>query len=179
MAIWFTADHHFGHKRIIELASRPFASVEEMDDEMVRRWNAVVTKGDLVYHLGDFAFADHNLYLPRLNGQKHLIRGNHDHSNRVKKAEGWQSIDYMKTVKVGEQRIVLCHYGMRVWSASHHGVLHFYGHSHGNLPGDNQSLDVGVDCWGFAPVGLEEIRTRLAGQPIRHEPDHHKPKEAE
>jgi len=176
MNIWFTSDHHFGHARIIELANRPFASVEDMDQEMIRRWNAVVQHGDTVYHLGDFAFDDHNKYLPHLAGQKRLVLGNHDHSNRVKKAKGWQTIDDLLHVKVlGDVQIVLCHYAMRVWRNSHHGALHFYGHSHGTLAGDNQSLDVGVDCWAFAPVSFQEIAMRLLDQPARSEPDHHNP----
>lgn len=176
MTIWFTSDHHFGHARIIEMAKRPFSSVEEMDEEMIRRWNAVVSRGDLVYHLGDFAFAEHDPYLNRLNGQKHLILGNHDHSNRWKKARGWQTVDELRHIKhEGEAPpIVLCHYGLRVWNRSHYGALHFYGHSHGSLPGDHQSCDVGVDCWGFKPVTLDEIKMgRLRFNPKRGEPDHH------
>ena len=72
--------------------------------------------------------------------------------------------------------VVLCHYAMLVWSRSHHGAIHLYGHSHGNLPGDSQSCDVGVDCWDFAPVSIEEIRVRLARSPGRAEPDHHQPR---
>src|ERR1017187_8378616 len=55
MATWFTADQHFGHKRIIELSGRPFGSVEEMNEAVVDRWNAVVAPDDLVWVLGDFA----------------------------------------------------------------------------------------------------------------------------
>jgi calcineurin-like phosphoesterase family protein len=57
-----------------------------MDRAIVKRWNERVTPQDLVYHLDDFAFDDHDPYLELLNGQKHLILGNHDHSDRVKKA---------------------------------------------------------------------------------------------
>lgn len=178
MAVWFTSDHHFGHKRIIELANRPFASVEEMDAEMVRRWNTVVAKGDTVYHLGDFAFDDHANYLPHLNGQKRLILGNHDHSNRVKRAVGWATVDGLLHINVDGQPLVLCHYAMRVWNRSHYGAIQLYGHSHGNLPGDAQSLDVGVDCWSFAPTSLAEIKERLSTQVRRVEPDHHTPREA-
>jgi len=172
-SVWFTSDHHFGHKRIIELAKRPFASVEEMDEHMIECWNDVVKPGDLVYHLGDFAFADHTPYLKRLRGQKRLILGNHDHSNRVKKAEGWATVDSLLHVTVDDTPLVLCHYAMRVWSQSHHGAIHLYGHSHGNLKGDSQSLDVGVDCWAFEPVSLDEIKSRLAFGKPRTEPDHH------
>lgn len=178
MSIWFTSDTHFGHKRIIELANRPFTSVEEMDEKMIERWNWRVGRGDIVYHLGDFAFADHTPYLRRLNGQKWLVLGNHDHSNRVKKADGWYSIDKLLHVKhIDDTPLVLCHYAMRVWNRSHYGAIHLYGHSHGNLPGDSQSCDVGVDCWDFFPVSLEEIRMRLATLPRRYEPDHHQPTE--
>ncbi len=174
MNIFFTSDHHFGHKRIIELASRPFASVEEMDEVLIERWNAIVAPGDLVYHLGDFAFADHAPYLERLKGQKRLILGNHDHANRVNKAVGWSTVDSLLHVTLPcETPVVLCHYAMRVWNRSHHGALHFYGHSHGNLEGDAQSCDVGVDCWGFEPVNLDTLKAFLSGGKARREPDHH------
>jgi calcineurin-like phosphoesterase family protein len=175
MTEWFTADTHFGHKRIIELAARPFGSVEEMDEVMIWRWNERVKKpGDLVYHLGDFAFAAHDLYLRRLNGNKQLVVGNHDHRSRVNKAHGWGTVNNMLSVRAGGLSIELCHYALRVWNKSQHGSLHLYGHSHGHLPGDSQCLDVGVDCWDFRPVSLEEIRARLATQPPRVHPDHHK-----
>jgi calcineurin-like phosphoesterase family protein len=176
MSIWFTSDHHFGHARIIELAKRPFAHVDEMDEIMAQRWNDRVKDGDLVYHLGDFAFADHSLYLRRLRGQKHLNPGNHDHSNRIKpavKQNLWATVTPLNHVKVGDINVVLCHYGLRVWNKSHHGAMHFYGHSHGNLPGDSQSCDVGVDCWGFRPVSLDEIVERLKTLPTRGYVDHH------
>jgi len=90
VAEWFTADTHFGHARVIELARRPFAGLSDMDEALIARWNERIAPGDLVYHLGDFAFADHNRYLPRLAGEKRLIRGNHDHSNRLVQGEDEQ-----------------------------------------------------------------------------------------
>jgi len=174
MTCWFTSDTHFGHARILELGrGRPFGSVAEMDEALIERWNRRVSRQDEVFHLGDFAFADHDAYLSRLNGQKRLIRGNHDHSNRVKKATLWQTVDKMLRIERSGIEIVLCHYAMRVWAGSGKGSLQFYGHSHGNLPGDNRSTDVGVDCWEFQPVCIGEIVQRLARQPYRIEPDHH------
>jgi hypothetical protein len=73
MNIWFSSDTHYGHERIIELAKRPFSSVEEMDEVMIERHNARVRPGDQFFHVGDFAFADHDPYLSRLNGQKFLV----------------------------------------------------------------------------------------------------------
>lgn len=173
---WFTAANHFGHKRIIEFAKRPFNSVQQMDEHMIYLWNCKVAFSDTVIHVGDFAFADHEWYLSRLNGQKRLILGNHDHSKRWKPAltkNLWATVDDMLTVTVDDTSIVCCHYGMHVWNRSHYGALHFYGHSHGNLPGDSQSTDVGVDCWDFRPVSLKEIKERLATLPQRRAVDHH------
>lgn len=177
--IWFTSDTHFGHARIIELAPRPFSSVDEMDEIMIENWNKLVKPQDFIYHLGDFAFADHTPYLDRLNGKKTLILGNHDHSNRVKKAKGWDEIVTLKEMYLPcSTFVVLCHYSMRVWNRSHHGTIHLYGHSHGTLPGDSQSCDVGVDCWELKPVALEQIKERLAKSKSRPDVDHHKAKSA-
>ena len=179
MTVWFTSDSHFGHERIIKLCRRPFASVEEMDEHLIERWNTFVQGGDTVYHLGDFAFAEHTQYLDRLRGHKHLILGNHDPSNRVRQANGWSSVNQLMHVTVAGQPLVLCHYAMRVWNRSSYGSIHLYGHSHGNLEGDAQSCDVGVDAWplyNFAPLTLSDIKQRLATFPEREEPDHHQPR---
>jgi calcineurin-like phosphoesterase family protein len=79
--VFFTADWHFGHQRISELAERPFASVEEMNEEMVRRHNEWVNPSDTVWVLGDVAMgpiAESLALCKRMNGRKHLISGNHD-----------------------------------------------------------------------------------------------------
>jgi len=85
-ATFLVSDTHFGHektctvfKRADGTPLRPFSSVEEMDEEMVRRWNERVGKKDKVYHLGDVVINRKYLeILGRLNGDKVLIRGNHD-----------------------------------------------------------------------------------------------------
>ena len=55
MAVFFTADTHFGHAAARAFYRRPFATVAEMDTAMVARWNAAVAPDDEVWHLGDFA----------------------------------------------------------------------------------------------------------------------------
>src|ERR1039458_3725317 len=81
--VFFIADTHFGHRGIIEFSEtkghRPFASIEEHDEELVRRWNATVGPKDTVWHLGDFCFGKRNLEIAgRLHGNKKLVMGNHD-----------------------------------------------------------------------------------------------------
>lgn len=175
--VWFTADTHWFHYNIIKYCKRPFNTVEEMNEAMISNWNAVVNRGDTVYHLGDFAFAKTthqvNHILKRLNGQVHIIFGGHDR-DAVKKAD-FASKSTLKSIKIKSQTIVLCHYAMRVWDKSHYGSYHLYGHSHGSLPDDLNSLscDVGVDCWGFTPVSYDQVVEAMSKKsfvPI----DHHK-----
>ena len=169
MRTWFTADLHLGHANVIKHCDRPFSSVGEMDDALVRNWNSVVREEDTVWVVGDFSSRvarPAQNYLDRLHGIKHLIAGNHDHEDTVT-APSWSSVKQLAEVTVEGFRVILCHYAMRVWPRSHHGALHLYGHSHGLIPPDRRSLDVGVDCWGFRPVQLAEIRQRMAMSPKR------------
>jgi calcineurin-like phosphoesterase family protein len=79
--LFVVGDTHFGHRKILgfEQGHRPFATVEEMNEALVERWNSVVNKRDTVYHLGDVLFGrDSFKYLARLNGTKKLVAGNHD-----------------------------------------------------------------------------------------------------
>ena len=166
---WFVADTHFGHANIIRHSARPFENVREMDGAMVANWNAVVQHEDDVWHLGDFAFRgvkSQSDYLVRLSGRKHLIWGNHD-AAIAREAPGWTSSQAMAEITVEGVRLVLLHYAMRVWPRSHYGAIHLYGHSHGKLPGDRQSLDVGVDCWDYRPISLTDIQRRLLALPER------------
>lgn len=79
---WFTSDTHFYHENILKYESdaRPFATVEEMNETLIERWNSRVKPKDNVYHLGDFCFGGvQNVSIAaRLNGSKRLVLGNHD-----------------------------------------------------------------------------------------------------
>ena len=71
MAVWFTADTHFGHAGALSLYRRPFASIAEMNATMIDRWNQTVGPDDDVWHLGGFAFRNSKAvssYASRLNG---------------------------------------------------------------------------------------------------------------
>ena len=79
--IWFTSDTHFNHNNIIRFCNRPWNTVEEMDKALIENWNSVVKPDDIVFHLGDFAFAPNSKWktlLQALNGKIYLIVGNHD-----------------------------------------------------------------------------------------------------
>ena len=78
---WVISDSHFYHDRIIEYCNRPYANAVEMNEDMIAKWNAVVGKDDIVWHLGDFCFGckEHiKEIVSRLNGRINLVLGNHD-----------------------------------------------------------------------------------------------------
>jgi calcineurin-like phosphoesterase family protein len=175
--IFFTADHHYGHENIIRLCKRPFATSDEMDEEMIRRWNERVGADDEVYHLGDFSFRSGRadpIIAERLNGRIHLIWGNHD-SSRIKRLSRWASSQPYAELKIGRDHLVLCHYKFEVFNRCQYGAIQLYGHSHGTLPGNSQQLDVGVDCWNFRPITLDEIKQRLHTLSPMRRTDHHRP----
>ena len=145
-----------------------------MDTAIINNWNAAVDDKDEIYVLGDFSYKGQNPdnYLRRLKGHKHLIIGNHD-SKQTIQSRFWESVSDLKTIYILKQRIMLCHYGMRVWNGSFRKSWHLYGHSHGRLPPTTmmldgkevvRSFDVGVDCWDFTPISFEQVRSIMNGE---------------
>lgn len=158
MTVFFTADTHFGDHRTINIQRRPFASTAEMDEVLVANWNAAVRPDDTVWHLGDVARrpADVPGLLARLNGTKHLVRGNNDPAT-TGEAAGWASVHDYTEVQVDGVLLVLCHYPFRSWNGQHRRSIDLHGHSHGLLKPMSRQFDVGVDARGFRPTTLAEL----------------------
>ncbi len=171
--VFFIADTHFGHRNILKLTDRPFENTKEMDEAIIELWNERVGPEDHIFHLGDVSW--HNTrrtlrILERLQGHIHLIRGNHDtYIAQGRCAERFASIHdlYELTIPDPElpqpQRIVLCHYALRVWNHSAYGAWHLYGHSHGLLPDVPASLsfDIGMDCYPDSPLSYPQIKALM------------------
>lgn len=165
---YFTSDEHYGHEKIIEYCSRSYDSVEEMDEEIIRRHNSVVTGRDTVVHVGDFAWGNRNpiILRDRLNGHHIFVRGSHDKC--LLAYPGYANIRYMFEEKVYGQYIAACHYPMRSWPRSHYASFHVFGHVHGavyEVAGVIQgacigglSFDVGVDNNDFYPVDFDTLK---------------------
>lgn len=167
--VYFTSDHHFGHENIIKFSNRPFNTVEEMDQELIKRWNSKIGKNDKVYHLGDLGLckADRmKAILEQLNGKIYLIKGNHEgaamsNTNRFEWTKDYFELNVAdEEAPNGKQKIILLHYAMRVWRSSFRGTWHLYGHSHGSLQDDEtmNAFDVGVDCHDFYPLSYAEVK---------------------
>lgn len=179
MTIWFTSDQHFNHGNIIKYTNRPFDDVEQMDAEQIHRWNEKVKLNDTVYHLGDFALARREQayrYFGQLNGRIKVLAYPWHHDKRwlpnhygpvdIISASNWR-IELLPPMVVLELRqysdgkypraLVLCHYQIKKWERKHYDSWHLFGHSHGKVKGEGLSFDVGVDCWGFAPIPLHKV----------------------
>lgn len=117
MTIFFTSDTHFGDHRVLNIGKRPFPSVTAMDEFLIAVWNECVRPDDEIWHLGDFARTGKAVpdLLCRLNGRKHLIRGNNDPSEALA-AKGWESVQDYRELLIGSQLLVLCHYPFRSWN---------------------------------------------------------------
>jgi calcineurin-like phosphoesterase family protein len=165
MAVFFTADTHFGHGGALGLFRRPFASVQEMDDAMISRWNESVGPADEVWHLGDFAVrrsaAEMARIVASLHGRVHLIAGNNDGPKTLALRDFASVRDYLE-LEIEGVHLVLCHYPFRSWNRMARGAVNLHGHSHGRLKPVPRQLDVGVDVWDFRPIPLETVLAACA-----------------
>lgn len=166
---FFTADPHFFHASIIGLCGRPFSSINEMNETLVRHWNAVVPRDGVVFVLGDMFWKGNGIepcvkLMDRLNGVKYLVAGNHDTFPREEYlkmgfANAW---DYLEA-HINKQLVVCCHYPFLEWAGFYRGSWHLHGHSHGR--GSHFSarvMDVGVDANNYMPVFWSKIQRELA-----------------
>lgn len=168
MAIFFTADTHFGDAHILRLRGTAFPTLEAHDEGLIARWNATVAPGDAVWHVGDFAAGASRAacaaLFARLNGSKRLVRGNHD-TNRVLDLPWAEPPVESARIDLEDGggtpwRLFLAHYPHRAWPGLWRGTRHLYGHTHASLPDTCRSCDVGVDAWDYRPVGLSDLLAR-------------------
>lgn len=176
--IWFTSDTHFGHKNILTFCERPFNSVEEMDNAIIERWNSKVEKDDIVFHLGDFAFASNKRWqelIYKLNGKIYLILGNHDITRwpGTYTMQLFDRVENQMMLKIDNKyKVYLNHFPFLCYDGTYRNpedcTIQLHGHVHqriGDIGKDAQRLqyrfpyqyDVGVDNNNFYPVSWEEV----------------------
>lgn len=161
--IFYTADPHFGYEPLV--AGRPFETVAEMDEAIIANWNAVVRPEDTVYLVGDIGWNGGHVpcrTLARLNGRKHLIRGNHDtgYLDAPLLYRYFETVTDFLEIDDGRHHIFLSHYPMLYSKPKGymiHGHLHASGQFHEILRSLPRVLNAGVDVNGFAPVTLEQL----------------------
>ena len=165
--IYFISDTHFHHSNIIKYCNRPFKDINKMNEAIISNWNSLITKDDIVYHLGDFCLSNDdeikNIF-NRLNGNIILIRGNHDRKP-VKFYEniGIKVLTHAPII-LDEYKIMLSHVPLPDVKIKD-GYINLHGHIHNKKISDdypknysiNKHINVSVDVTNFKPVSLNII----------------------
>jgi len=160
---WLISDTHFGHYNTCAVFTkqdgtplRPFSSVEEMDEIMIKNWNNIVWPEDRVYHLGDVVINRRflNSVIPRLAGRKALIMGNHDLFDNNTYAKVFEKIHGVKQLN----GLWLTHVPMHADSVDQPRVkMNIHGHLHANKIKHPKYYNVSVECIGFCPIHMDDI----------------------
>lgn len=162
--VYVVSDTHFGHRNIIEFESelRPFKTIEEHDEELVRRWNETVGKKDVVYHLGDVYFGQKgHVILRRLNGLKKLVLGNHDHYS----LHVYQQ--YFSKIYGAFQysNAILTHVPVHPNQLERRYKMNIHGHMHSKKMDDPRYQCVSIEHTDLRPVLMNEVLARVAELP--------------
>jgi len=179
----FYSDPHFGHKNIISFCDRPFANVQVQTDELILRYNKLIKPDDWVLWLGDVFFS-HSAWegrnvLERMNGQKVLVKGNHDGSDSKMLSMGFALVVPEMHIMIADKLCKLSHYPYaltpdevnRLKKEGKHVDLRYagrrpkrvkdeiliHGHTHSAEKYRNNMVHVGVDAWNYGPALMEEV----------------------
>ena len=169
--VYFTSDLHFYHDKDFIWQARGFKSIDEMNAEIVRRWNEIITVNDYVYILGDLTLenVEEGLKLiAQLNGNLHIIRGNHETDKKVEKyleLPNVVTVEFATIYKYKKAIFWLSHYPTitsnydddKPW-AKH--LVCLFGHTHQEQPFYNDNpymFNVGMDAHNCTPISIEEI----------------------
>ncbi len=178
MTIFFISDTHFGHNNILgftrsdngELLRPGFANAEEMDEHMIQQWNSVVRPTDKIYHLGDVAMGKRGLQaLYRCNGEKILIKGNHDkeklseYQNYFKDVRGSHQFDGILLTHIPVHPNSLARWPVNVHGHLHSNRVHNIGHGGVELASyDPIYICVSVEQLDdYTPISLEQLRAKV------------------
>lgn len=169
--VFLVSDTHFGHAGVCHFLRddgtklRPWDNPDEMDEAMIERWNSVVRMNDKVYHLGDVVINRKALKtLERLNGDKVLIKGNHD----IFKLEDYTR--YFRDIRSYHvlNGMIMSHIPVHEESIARFGV-NIHGHLHSNRVKKDGVIDpkyfnVSVEQIDFTPISLEDVKLKVKEQ---------------
>lgn len=175
--LFFTSDPHYGHENILKYCHRPFNSIEEHDEELIRLWNETVPEDGIVFILGDIGFCSETYLktiLNRLNGKIYWIIGNHDW-RRITPGimNRFECITQQMVITVDNKLVYLNHFPFLCYPDSdRHPVYQFFGHVHsGPLSGSSdisrlvhlnkRQYDVGVDNNEYKPISFQDIMKKI------------------
>lgn len=166
--IFFIADPHFGHQNIIEYESRPFKTVEEMDETLIKNWNNIVCKKEKIFILGDLAWGNKEKvkqYIQRLNGIKTLILGNHDREHSI---SWWQDMGLWEVIQypiIYNEWYILSHEPIQLNKSHITPFCNIFGHIHSqkiyDYNSDRRGFCVSVERIEYKPIEWNEMLERM------------------
>ena len=158
--IFVISDTHFNHSNIIKYCDRPYSGSNEMDQDMIEKWNSVVHPYDHVWHLGDVYMKASKGYidniLGRLNGKKRLILGNHDNGKDMILREHFEKIVLWRVF----DKYCLTHIPLPVENIPGDRI-NVHGHIHQNPAPTERHINVSVEQIGYTPINIDELGTLL------------------
>ena len=177
-AVFLVSDTHFGHAGVCRFLRndgvtklRPWDTPEEMDEEMVKRWNERVRPNDKVYHLGDVVINRRALpILSRLNGDKVLIRGNHDifkdedYAPYFRSLRGYHVMNGMILSHIPIHEASLGRFGVNIHGHLHANRVMVDTHGRRDPYIDTRYHCVCVEQTDFAPILFEDVVKRITAE---------------
>ena len=170
LKIFLIGDMHFMHKNIIKYCNRPFANVEEMTESLIKNWNSVVGKSDIVYVVGDFALCGKQKIIEignRLNGRKRLILGNHDGASIATYHEAGFEFVYNHPI-VLDDFYIISHIPM-VGISVNAPFANVFAHVHDDPTYKDcscRSFCVSAERINYTPILFEDIKALIKAQEV-------------
>jgi calcineurin-like phosphoesterase family protein len=163
MVQFVTSDTYLGREKILSIFKRPFKTVEEMNETIIDRWNSKVSKGDIVYHLGNFFWDPMTAtdYIESLNGKIVIFPTQNDLAAIELSRSHPEKIElYTSSIlEIPESGIVMGHYPMEDWNGKKNGTVHLHGHSLEYKTDFSimKRVNCCTDSWDFYPVEIGAI----------------------
>jgi len=175
MKIFVCSDSHFNHANILKYCNRPFSSVEEMNNAIIRNWNNAIAEDDIVIFCGDLCFARTaqaaevtQRLTEALHGQKIIITGNHDFKKLDYTQLGWKLAFHQEWVfnnrlcfrhRPGNQDPFTFEYKGLERDSSKYDYI-FYGHTHQfHVPAPINFINVCLDANNLQPIDITNYFT--------------------
>jgi calcineurin-like phosphoesterase family protein len=181
MKNYFSSDWHLSHANILKFDKRPFKTIEEHDEAIIKNAMKRLQPGDNFYYLGDFCFKNARItegYLQTLassGANLYFIKGNHDGKDTIKLYKQYGTfLGQQDKVKANDQEIVLNHFKCLIWDKAHHGAWHFYGHSHGSAEKFEwgKSMDLAINIHDYQIKEFYELKPIMDSREFKTI-DHH------
>lgn len=164
MAVFVTSNLQLGRPSALKKYARNYENVDDMTKKMIDRWNETVTKDDIVYHLGNFAWDPKTAQeaLLRLNGQIYFILGEHDQALETLQSKGMlrNKVQVIQDiVKIQDLNVTLSYWPLSVWpgkSSKYYSIIGYPLKKYKSDP-KNRVINASTDFWSNKPQDIKKL----------------------